>query len=226
MTDRPDNPMSNISMIDLAERTAEIVTAYVGNNAVPADDVARLIETVHGSLLRTTQSKVVPEAEPLNPAVPIKRSVQEDRVICLEDGKAFKSLKRHLSTHHAMTPDEYREKWGLPANYPMVAPGYAAERSALARKIGLGRKAGTEPAAETAEPDTEAQAKPEPKAASKRAAKPATKTAKVEADTPEAASPKTAAKPKRAPNKRAASKPRTTKAKPEAAKTNADTATD
>ena len=132
--------MTDTPSPELAELTTDIVKAYVSNNAVRADDVPNLIQAVNAALLRTTQTEIVPEREPLSPAVPIKKSVQSDHLVCLEDGKHFKSLKRHLSTHHAMTPEDYREKWGLPATYPMVAPSYAAARSALAKEMGLGRK--------------------------------------------------------------------------------------
>ena len=122
----------------LIELTAEIVAAYVSNNRVGAADVSDLIGRVHMALQGTASEQQ--EAEPLTPAAPIKRSVTADYIVCLEDGKRFKSLKRHLKTHD-LSPAGYREKWGLPADYPMVAPNYARARSDLARQMGLGQKA-------------------------------------------------------------------------------------
>lgn len=126
------------NLIDLA---ADIVSAYVSNNTVPAAELSGLIAEVFAALQRTA-SGVVPEPtpEPLKPAVPVKKSVNPDFIICLEDGKKFKSLKRHLRTQYNMTPEEYREKWGLAADYPMVAPNYAQARSDLAKKMGLGQQ--------------------------------------------------------------------------------------
>jgi len=126
--------------INFIELTADIVSAYVSNNSVPAVDLASLISQVHGALQKTAGSAPEPEAEPLKPAISVKKSVTPDYIICLEDGKKFKSLKRHLRTHYNMTPEEYREKWGLPADYPMVAPNYASARSQLAKKMGLGQQ--------------------------------------------------------------------------------------
>ena len=120
--------------------TAEIVAAYVSNNTVAAADIPALINQVHTALLRVTTGEAQHPSEPLKPAVPIKRSINPDFIVCLDDGKKFKSLKRHLMTHYGLTPDEYREKWNLDASYPMVAPNYAAARSQLAKKMGLGRK--------------------------------------------------------------------------------------
>jgi MucR family transcriptional regulator, transcriptional regulator of exopolysaccharide biosynthesis len=125
------------NLIDLA---ADIVSAYVSNNSVAAADLPALINEVYGALLKTSGAITEPEPEPLKPAVPLKRSVTPDYIICLEDGKKFKSLKRHLRTHYDMTPEEYREKWGLASDYPMVAPNYAAARSELAKKMGLGQQ--------------------------------------------------------------------------------------
>ncbi|MBA4203399.1 MucR family transcriptional regulator [Pannonibacter phragmitetus] len=133
MTDTP----VDANLIDL---TAEIVSAYVSNNTVAATELPGLINDVYGALQRTSGAQVEPEPEPLKPAVPVKKSVMPDYIICLEDGKKFKSLKRHLRTHYDMTPEEYREKWDLPADYPMVAPNYAAARSELAKKMGLGQQ--------------------------------------------------------------------------------------
>jgi len=128
---------ANSEMIDLA---AEIVSAYVSNNSVPASDLPNLIAEVHRALSSTHAGGSEPEPEPLKPAVNPKRSVFPDYIVCLEDGKKFKSLKRHLRTHYDLSPEEYREKWSLPADYPMVAPNYAAARSALAKKMGLGQQ--------------------------------------------------------------------------------------
>jgi predicted transcriptional regulator len=125
---------------DLVQLTADIVSAYVSNNTVVAGDLATLIGDVHTALARTAGRGAAPLAEELKPAIAIKKSVTPDFIVCLEDGKKFKSLKRHLRTHYNLSPDEYREKWGLPADYPMVAPNYAAARSQLAKKMGLGTR--------------------------------------------------------------------------------------
>lgn len=119
--------------------TADIVSAYVANNHVQATEVADLIATVHQTIVSLGQAPAVAVAPPLQPAVSIRKSITPDYLICLEDGKQFKSLKRHLSTKYNLTPEAYREKWGLPADYPMVAPAYAEARSALAKSMGLGR---------------------------------------------------------------------------------------
>lgn len=143
--------------VDYIQITADIVAAFVSNNSVRATELPSLIEAVHGSLWKVTEVKAeepVVEAKP--PAVPIKKSITDDYLICLEDGKKFKSLKRHLSTAYGMTPDEYRAKWGLNRDYPMVAPAYASARSSLARQMGLGRK--REDAAEEIEPVVEVMA--------------------------------------------------------------------
>jgi predicted transcriptional regulator len=129
-----------MSQDHLIELTAEIVAAYVSTNNVAADHLTTLIGDVHKALHRTAAGAAEPAAEPLKPAVPVKKSVTADYIICLDDGKKFKSLKRHLRTHYDLTPEEYRQKWGLPADYPMVAPSYAKARSTLAKKMGLGRK--------------------------------------------------------------------------------------
>lgn len=127
---------------DYIELTADIVSAYVSNNSVPASDLPALINDVHAALSRVVSgvAPVVP-AEAPRPAIPVKKSITADYLICLEDGKKFKSLKRHLRTQYNMSPEQYREKWGLPADYPMVAPNYSATRSRLAKDNGLGRKA-------------------------------------------------------------------------------------
>lgn len=123
----------------LMEFTADVVAAYLGNNSVSANQIPEVIETVHKCLSKIADPKE-PEAEPLKPAVPVKKSVHHDFIICLEDGKKLKMLKRHLRSSYDMSPEEYRAKWGLPADYPMVAPAYSERRSEFAKKIGLGRK--------------------------------------------------------------------------------------
>ncbi|MCH9764625.1 MAG: MucR family transcriptional regulator [Alphaproteobacteria bacterium] len=125
---------------DLVELTAKIVSAYVSNNDVVANDLPRLINETHIALARASTNEVEPEKEGLKPKVPIKKSVMDDYIVCLEDGKKFKSLKRHLRTHYNLSPEEYRERWGLPHDYPMVAPNYARARSDLAKRMGLGTR--------------------------------------------------------------------------------------
>ena len=126
---------------DLVDLSADIVCAYVSHNALSVTDLPKLIADVH-TALRSLHGKGIPEpVEELRPAVPVRKSISPDFLICLEDGKKFKSLKRHLRTHYNLAPEEYREKWGLPADYPMVAPNYSATRSRLAKDNGLGRKA-------------------------------------------------------------------------------------
>lgn len=123
---------------DLLALTADIVASYVSNNVVPVSDLGVLISQVYASL--GNLGAVAPvEEQKLQPAVPIKKSITPDFLICLEDGKKLKMLKRHLKTRYNMTPEDYRERWGLPADYPMVAPNYASQRRDLAKKIGLGR---------------------------------------------------------------------------------------
>ncbi|WP_210203047.1 MucR family transcriptional regulator [Pseudaminobacter soli (ex Li et al. 2025)] len=125
----------------LVRLTSDVVSAYISNNAVPAASLPGLIAEIHASLSKLGKESAVPAAvEAPKPAISVKKSVTDDYLICLEDGKMFKSLKRHLGTHYNLTPDEYRAKWGLPADYPMVAPAYAAARSTLAKKMGLGKK--------------------------------------------------------------------------------------
>jgi predicted transcriptional regulator len=123
--------------------TAQIVSAHVRHNAVAPDALPSLIQEVYRAL--TNVGKQPTEAEKPTPAVPVKQSIRPDRIICLEDGKAFSMLKRHLMTDHKLTPQQYRERWGLQRDYPMVAPNYAKTRSALAKKIGLGRKSAKPP---------------------------------------------------------------------------------
>ena len=122
--------------------TAEIVSAFVTNNKVEQGELSNLIENVHLALVKAPSAAAEPEKPNLVPAVPIKKSVTPDYIISLEDGKKFKSLKRHLMSSYNLTPEEYRAKWGLPRDYPMVAPNYAKARSDLAKKMGLGRKSG------------------------------------------------------------------------------------
>jgi len=132
---------------DLLSLTAKIVSAHVSNNTVDATALPALIQTVHKALANIGEEEV--PAEKLVPAVPVKKSVFADHIVCLEDGKKLKMLKRHLATSYNMTPDQYRERWGLPTDYPMVAPDYAAKRSELAKSIGLGRKPSSEAEAAT-----------------------------------------------------------------------------
>ncbi|PPD46605.1 MAG: MucR family transcriptional regulator [Methylocystis sp.] len=122
------------------ELAADIVSAYVSNNSVPAAELPALISEVYNALLRVGSNVAPAPAEPPKPAIAVKRSVTNDFIICLEDGKKFKSLKRHLRTQYGLSPEEYREKWGLPADYPMVAPNYAKARSNLAKQMGLGQQ--------------------------------------------------------------------------------------
>lgn len=122
------------------ELAADIVSAYVSNNSVPASDLPSLINEVHSALLRVTVGTASPVVETPKPAVPAKKSITNEFIVCLEDGRKFKSLKRHLRTQYNMSPDEYREKWGLAPDYPMVAPNYAKARSNLAKQMGLGQQ--------------------------------------------------------------------------------------
>lgn len=126
--------------VDLVELSADIVSAYVSHNSVSPIDLPKLIAEVHTALKALASNEAPVVVEELRPAVPVKKSVTPDYIICLEDGKKFKSLKRHLRTHYNLSPEEYREKWGLPVDYPMVAPNYSATRSKLAKENGLGRK--------------------------------------------------------------------------------------
>ena len=126
---------------DILRLATEIVAAYVSNNPIPVSEVPAMIKSVHGtlgSLVGVSQNEVQTAQRP---AIPIKRSINPDYIVCLEDGKKLKMLKRYLRSNFNMTPEEYRAKWGLPADYPMVAPNYAAQRSEFAKKIGLGRTA-------------------------------------------------------------------------------------
>jgi len=132
----------NLEQSEVLKMAVEIVAAYVGNNPVAADQMPDVINTVYGSLSSLSGGGAEAGAEPPKPAVSVRRSVTPDYIVCLEDGKKLKMLKRHLRAAYNMTPDEYRTKWGLAADYPMVAPNYAAQRSEFAKKIGLGRKPG------------------------------------------------------------------------------------
>lgn len=132
-----DQTPQTSEMIELA---SDIVSAYVSNNTVPTSDLPALIGDVHQALIKAATGAMEPVKEELKPAVPVRRSVTPDYIVCLEDGKKFKSLKRHLRTHYDLSPEDYREKWGLAPDYPMVAPNYAAARSALAKKMGLGQR--------------------------------------------------------------------------------------
>jgi predicted transcriptional regulator len=136
--DASENPTKNNEM--LIELTADVVSAYVSNNSVSATDLPGLIAEVHAALGRADNGIDQAAADKPKPAVNPKKSITDDYIICLEDGKKFKSLKRHLMTHYNLTPDQYRERWGLDASYPMVAPNYALARSNLAKQMGLGRK--------------------------------------------------------------------------------------
>ena len=130
---------SSVEHTELLTLTSEIVAAHVSNNAVSSTDLPNVIETVFSTLSGLGGAAAEPEVEQ-KPAVPVKKSVTDDHIVCLEDGKKMKMLKRHLKTAYDMTPEEYRAKWNLPPDYPMVAPSYARKRQELAKKIGLGRK--------------------------------------------------------------------------------------
>lgn len=134
---KPNFPRPN-----LLRMTTDVVASYVGNNALPVSQLPDVIKAIYGSLSALAGENGAAVGKDLKPAVPIRKSVTPDYIICLEDGKKLKMLKRHLRTSYGLTPDEYRAKWGLPPDYPIVAPNYAAKRSAFAKKIGLGRKPG------------------------------------------------------------------------------------
>ena len=131
-----DNEAAEDTLLTL---TADIVAAHVSNNSVAVNDLPNLIQNVHSALSGISRSGAAPEAKP-EPKVSIRSSIKPDYIVCLEDGKKLKMLKRHLMTHYNMTPDQYRQKWGLSADYPMVAPNYAEQRRRLAKSIGLGTK--------------------------------------------------------------------------------------
>lgn len=129
--------MNSINNIELA---ADIVSAYVSNNSVPAGDLPALIHDVYSALTRVGSGSPALPSEPPKPAISVRKSITSDFLVCLEDGKKFKSLKRHLRTQYGLSPEQYREKWNLPADYPMVAPNYAKARSNLAKQMGLGQQ--------------------------------------------------------------------------------------
>jgi predicted transcriptional regulator len=132
--------MSEAHPKGFVDLTASIVSAYVSNNATTAAEIPALISQIHAALLKVSAGGAELILEPAKPAVSVKKSMTPDYLVCLEDGKRFKSLKRHLRTQYNMTPEQYREKWGLSADYPMVAPNYAVARSQLAKKMGLGQQ--------------------------------------------------------------------------------------
>lgn len=132
--------MSETGPKGFVDLTASIVSAYVSNNPTTASEIPALISQIHAALVRVSNSGAEAPPEPAKPAVSVKKSMTSDYLVCLEDGKRFKSLKRHLRTQYNMSPEQYREKWGLPADYPMVAPNYAVARSQLAKKMGLGQQ--------------------------------------------------------------------------------------
>ncbi|MBT6511664.1 MAG: MucR family transcriptional regulator [Alphaproteobacteria bacterium] len=137
-----DDPINALTRAELLEMTTEIVSAYVSNNATEAGALAGLVEQVHGTLAQISESGAAkPEPEKPEPAVSIKKSVAPDYIVCLEDGKKLKVLKRYLRTRYGLSPADYKAKWGLPSDYPMVAPNYSKARSEFAKTIGLGRKA-------------------------------------------------------------------------------------
>jgi predicted transcriptional regulator len=132
--------MDQADKANLVSLTADIVSAYVSNNTVGREDLSIMIADVHDALSKASQRAGSTEREELKPAIAPKKSITDDYIVCLEDGKKFKSLKRHLRTHYDLSPEQYREKWGLPHDYPMVAPNYAAARSKLAKQMGLGTR--------------------------------------------------------------------------------------
>jgi predicted transcriptional regulator len=136
-----ESTAEKISRDDILRLAVDVVSAYVGKNPLPANQISEVIQTVYSSLSQIDSQAPEVKAEAPRPAVAVKKSVTPDYIVCLEDGKKLKMLKRHLRTTYNMTPDEYRAKWGLPPDYPMVAPNYALQRSDFAKKIGLGRKA-------------------------------------------------------------------------------------
>ncbi|CAK0750423.1 Transcriptional regulator, MucR family [Azospirillaceae bacterium] len=137
-----EHPNDDLPESALLRMTAEIVSAYMSKNVLPAQQIPEVINTVFGALTGLNGTQQESQAEPLKPAVPVRKSVTAEYIVCLEDGKKLKMLKRHLRSTYNMSPDEYRARWGLPSDYPMVAPNYAAQRSEFAKKIGLGRGAG------------------------------------------------------------------------------------
>jgi predicted transcriptional regulator len=156
---------------DLVSLTVDIVSAYVSNNSVSVSDVPALVGEIHKSLKNLGTGTMEKAAEPLVPAVAVKKSIQPDFITCLEDGRRFKALKRHLRSNYNMTPAEYRTKWNLPHDYPMVAPNYSKTRSALAKSLGLGRKAARSDAVEAAPRVEEAPAAPKERSRTAKVAK-------------------------------------------------------
>ena len=156
---------------NLTSQTADIVSAYVAHNAMSSDKLPDFIGSVYNALSRASVHDVEPPKAELKPAVAVKKSVTPEYIICLEDGKKFKSLKRHLRTQYDISPEEYREKWGLPRDYPMVAPAYAAARSDLAKNMGLGRRSTAATAAEAEAPVPAEPAEKPAKARGKRTRK-------------------------------------------------------
>ena len=196
----------------LVELTADIAAAYLSANTVPAGDLPGLIQTIHQALSGVSSGAPAPAAEPAKPAVPVKKSITPDYLISLEDGKRYKSLKRHLRTKYNMTPDEYRSKWGLPKDYPMVAPNYAKARSEMARNMGLGHGGGGRKpaAAKAAAAPKAAKAAKAPKAAKAKAPK-APKAAKAAAPAKRGPGRPPKAKTAAAPAKRGPGRPKKNK---------------
>ena len=153
MENTPDSPT-------LLALTVEIVASFVSSNSVAAGDLPALIKSVFASLSSVGQIEVTQAPETLTPAVPIRKSIGTDFIVCLEDGKKLKMLKRHLATRYNMTPAEYRSRWGLPADYPMVAPAYAELRSTLAKQMDFGRKPASAPAPAAPEPESAVAQRP------------------------------------------------------------------
>ena len=137
-----ESAMPKVAEEELLRMTTDVVAAYVRNNTLPTGQLAEVIHAVYNSLRGLEGQAIEPQPEPLKPAVPVRKSITPDYLVCLEDGKKLKMLKRHLRSTYNMTPDEYRAKWGLAPDYPMVAPNYAEQRSEFAKKIGLGRGTG------------------------------------------------------------------------------------
>ncbi|MAP95880.1 MAG: MucR family transcriptional regulator [Ponticaulis sp.] len=139
MTPTLNNDLSPTTHTQLIQMTSEVVAAYVSNNPVQANDLPNVIERVHATIRDLSMTPGEEAPKDVTPAVSVRKSITPDYLICLEDGKRFKSLKRHLRSKYNLSPEEYREKWNLPADYPMVAPNYAKQRSELAKKMGLGQ---------------------------------------------------------------------------------------
>ena len=139
MTKEPGNISVNLD--EILRLTVDVTVSYLNNNALPASEVPNFMQLIHSSLTKLSSNEKVEETQQLKPAVSIRKSITDKHLVCLEDGKQLKMLKRHLRTAYNLSPEEYRAKWNLPSDYPMVAPGYAAQRSAFAKKIGLGKSA-------------------------------------------------------------------------------------